>query len=247
MENSARPDITGNTFDASSMNDQLLAEYTQRVDKMYELIDANRTTEQHPSWPFFMFVSDEYITAPKRLLIIGQETYGWNNDLPRPSVDQTMNFYAQVCNQDKFHNSPFWWFRKLMAERFNISTDYAKASLWTNLSKIDVNKKRPTGKLFDNTMPFFIDLLKRELDITQPDIVLIFNTNGYYDWHINQYLSKDNSWRKELLELGVYRLYSALLPANTFQMAHPNSLRFRKGNFADKANALIDIIEKNMI
>ncbi|RIV25409.1 hypothetical protein DYU11_08915 [Fibrisoma montanum] len=230
------------------MNELLALEYDRHLQTLYKLIDTNKEVNEQPSWPFFMCVSNEYIRAPKKLLVVGQETYGWNNNEPRPCVKEAMDLYRGFVSSNNFHNSPFWWFRQMLAERIGISVSvpYAEASLWTNLSKIDVNKKRPSDQLFDHTMQFFIQLLVHEIDIVKPDIVLITTANGKYNWHMNHYFSQYKNWAKKHLESSVYQLHSEKLPLNTFQIAHPNSLRFKKGKFTDKANSILDVIERNL-
>lgn len=229
-----------------TINELLAVEYERKLQTIYDIIDANMTVGQQVSWPFFMYVNDEYSKASKKLLVVGQETYGWKNGASRPTVTQAMQFYNCVVHQTEFHNSPFWWFRRLLAERLGIESQYSLASLWTNLSKIDVDKKRPQGELYHNTMLLFMEILAQEINIVQPDIILILTANGYYNWHIEHFFAQHMNWYKQPLESGIYKLHSKILPPSTFQMPHPNSLRYQKGSFADKANRLIDIIIKHI-
>ena len=96
-----------------------------------------------------------------------------------------MNFYGGVSFNSEPYKSPFWWFRGVFSRAFGISEEeFKKATMWTNLSKIDVGRKKSIGKDFDHLMQVFINLLVSEIEIIKPDVVLILTKDGFYNWHL---------------------------------------------------------------
>lgn len=147
--------------------------------------------------------------------------------------------------EEKPINSPFWWFMRDLNAIYQQS-DLRKTVLWTNLSKIDIGKNRPTGDLFDNTMAGFIDLLLEEIKILKPELLIIMTSSPNYNWHLKENLGLTTGLpqREELIPKLLYKWSSDKLPLSTFQICHPNSLRFRKGGFKQNAETIIKKISE---
>ena len=242
------------SFSANDLNIQLRNLYFDRLPDLYKTIRTHASDEQLKNMhgPFIMDVQQEYLNATKKLMFVGMETHGWrkcdlNEDLT-DSYEKLIQCHQEFMAQQKPINSPFWWFMRDLNLVYQES-DLRKTVLWTNLSKIDVGKNRPTGKLFDNIMTGFIDLLLAEIDILKPEIVVIMTSSLNYQWHLNENLglTSREATREELIPKLLYKWTSQNLPANTFQISHPNSLRFRKGGFKLNAEAIIQNISEHTL
>lgn len=242
------------SFSANDLNIELRNLYFDRFPDLYKTIRTHASDEQLKNMhgPFIMDVQQEYLNATKKIMFVGMETHGWrkcdlNEDLP-DSYEKLIQCHQEFMAQEKPINSPFWWFMRDLNSVYQES-DLRKAVLWTNLSKIDVGKNRPTGKLFDNIMAGFIDLLLAEIDILKPEIVVIMTSSPNYQWHLNQNLglTSGEASREELIPKLLYKWTSQNLPESTFQICHPNSLRFRKGGFKQNAEAIIQNISEHTL
>jgi hypothetical protein len=235
------------------MNSALLDLYTEYLPEINKLIKSCNWPSG-VSKPFFMHVGEEYARAPNKILFIGRETYGWEDfnesDSPIPSIE----LYKNVYESNKHYNSPFWWFRQELSAQLGIKQDFMKATMWTNLSKIDVNKRTPSGDNSGELAQFFMKLLIEEIRIIQPDIVLILTKDGHYNWHLNNYDWDQNQSFKEkkpisslkrqpILPKKIDRLIAEnLLPKHTYQMCHPNALRRKLGGYRTNEDELIQAL-----
>lgn len=121
-----------------------------------------------------------------------------------------------------------------------------KTVLWTNLSKIDIEKNRLTGKLYDHSMSGFINLLSQEISIAAPDILIIMTTSPNYSYHVKEYFGvhTGSAVIETIIPKLLYKWTSDKLPVNTFQICHPNSLRFKKGGFTLNSDKIIKMINQ---
>ena len=233
---------------ANELNRQLEKLYTPYLNAINKLIDIHDPAREKVSWPFLMHVHDEYVNAPKKLMFVGMETHGWNDEAETwPTYAEVTALYRSFMEKEKV-NSPFWWFIRDMSLSQQVD-DYKKAVLWTNLSKISKGKIRPNGPLYDNTMQLFLNLLVEEIAIVQPDVLIITTTNPNYQWHLNHrfgFGTSESSMRIPLIDRRLFRLLSPELPLKTFQVCHPNRLRFTKGGYSLNASKIIQVIEANL-
>lgn len=202
-----------------------------------------------------MKVDQEYERARTKILFVGRETFGWEQHSKLDNANNLMGLYETVSTVGKHYNSPFWWFREKFSQQMGLSAEsFMKSTLWTNLSKIDVNKTTPTGgPLFGDLSQLFVSLLNVEIEITKPGIVLIMTTNGHYTWHLNYYRWLQNEpfkdfndesqlTRKPILPKKIDQLIVPnRLPEHTYQICHPNALR-RRGNYTERADELINAL-----
>lgn len=201
--------ISRPTPSAEVMNEALrdlyenkLVELTPGIARYINLCGWN---EDQVSKLFFMKVDEAYAKAPTKILFVGRETFGWGErgyDW-RDDAKDLMNIYERFSNEGKQYNSPFWWFKESFSKKMNIGENYVEATLWTNLSKIDVGKKRLTGKQFDSLMQIFISLLVAEIEIVKPDIILIMTRDSSYNKHLNNYGWFHNEPYKPYIEINL--------------------------------------------
>ena len=119
-------------------------------------------------------VPDAYHEATVKLMVVGQQTYGWEH--PGAGIEGLLAEYRRF-EMGYGMRSPFW---QAAYEIYNcLNPDGPpRGFLWSNLIKVDVNKKAPSPKLEE--LISSTCLLQYELCITKPDVV-VFLTGPWYD------------------------------------------------------------------
>jgi hypothetical protein len=149
--------------------------------------EADKIKGIKPAHPLLIKVNDNYEKADIKVMIFGQETFGWNGDFPsKKGIDFLMNDYDCYLNnntQDYFYKGrvkrknkrTFWnrsnfkYFQEQLEKHFK---DKNVEFLWNNLSKIGKNgkgKQTDEIKELENT---YFNVLKKELEILKPDIII---------------------------------------------------------------------------
>jgi hypothetical protein len=141
----------------------------------------------------------EYENASPRIVLVGQSTFGWSwptkeypewshqaiwsfNDFAadEKAVSQLMKGYKwfDFCaRQLRNRNGPFWRFYRRMLHQLDLPV---RAAVWTNLFRLDVAGSPPEEPMTSSALTFQQDLLRKELEILNPDLV-IFTTGWRYD------------------------------------------------------------------
>lgn len=146
------------------------------------------------SYPFFTGVSDEYIKSQKRIMIVGQETNGWNvfkedwtiKDSRDWAIDY-LNFQLKYCNyQDlkeifkRRNSSPFWSF-------FKAFSNDGIVPCWNNIDKAQRKFGNQTkaltveieAELNKTITSLNTTLFLKEIEITKPDIIIFITGPNY--------------------------------------------------------------------
>lgn len=171
--------------------------------------------------PFLMSPSEKFAIQPVKLLVIGQETNGWEN---HTDLQQQMNVYEGFNLGINYYSSPFWnVIRKL--EKGLKNSKYSCA--WTNISKFDIDNKRPLGEheKIINKMDY---LLLDEITILNPDFCMFF-TGHVFDYRLKK-VFPDIKFL-EIADFGklvLCRLSHEKLPFHSYRTYHPNYLRRSK-------------------
>ena len=226
------------------MNQQLKELYETYYSELLEKKDLLMQLNKDVSSPLFMCVFDEYETANKKILIVGQETHSWCDYLgdynPQELLDEYKIFelgqkvgFGKKPDILRILNSPFWNFSR----RFFVNVNYLeqertrgnrlqKGFLWTNISKIDVGGATPCDEVnLINKSGF--ELLRKEVQIIKPDIVL-FMTGADYKDEMQNYLNLHftDVFKTECEKTSIYQLNHSdkSFPKNTFKISHPRYL-----------------------
>lgn len=240
-------------MNTNRLNQQLRDLYLKSLPSIHDLVKQNASKKQlhGMSGPFMMHVYPEYADAIKKLMFVGREAHTWEKyNLEEDHIlthQRLTNVYKVFTSDSKKPNSPFWWFIRDLSASYG-QADYAKTALWTNLSKIDIDGERPTGKVYDYTMQGFLDLLVQEVSIVKPDVLILMTTDPNYQWHMAEKfgLAIGASKREPLIPNQLFRWVSDILPINTFQICHPNRLRFMVGGYKQNAEQIIQAIKQQV-
>ena len=208
------------------------------------------------SRPYYMGVSNEYISSKKRIMIIGQETkdFGlYTDDWPMNNIRQWGIDYLRkqlykidpVKNKCKYNRSAFW-------KLFRIFQENGYAPCWNNIDKIQQTINGKTVPLtFEQEAHFGMQygasrqsLIQKEIDICKPNYIL-FITGPNYTHSMATSFGIDE---KELLLCRPYmtipfRDVTALfhLGIKTIWTYHPTFLN-RKHILNDVSNQIIELL-----
>jgi hypothetical protein len=181
-----------------------------------------------------MSPNDKYSSQPKRLLIVGQETFGW--DYHVSNIDKQMQAYENFNLGVDYYSSPFWNITRKV-ERALKNEEHSCA--WTNISKFDHDGGKAQGK-YEQVISSLDSILVDEIKIIAPTVCIFF-TGPSFDGRIKnifegiQFDDVSNWPNRQFC-----KLTHPLLPENTFRSYHPKSLRMRhlENNFIDFISTL---------
>lgn len=216
------------------LNEQLKEVYQPYLDNLKV---ASQQFADKFSYPLLMKVFPDYEKAKRKILFVGKETYGWIDTMKNSSdltVDYLMESYEEFEFSKEYHGrgSPFWRFVRTFQQKVN-GQELPNGLLWTNFSKCDSGGTTPDYDLQKLNDSGF-DLLKDEIRITKPDII-IFITGWDYEHEFQRVFQ---GLQYETIEENyIYKCVHQLLPDKTFMTMHPNGLNFR-----GKLNSTIDKI-----
>jgi hypothetical protein len=237
------------------MNKSLTTLYSSKWNGLIAAVKQEQFIKK-PAHPLLIKVSDKYIQAKVKVLIVGQETDGWGKKgkdfATNPSnVDELQSgYYQYLFEYAKKWNRPFWnranfrFFDEQLKKHFNNDV----CCVWSNLSKIGKDGRgKTTDQIADIENKYFAVHLD-ELEILKPNII-IFNTGHSRDdllkSRFNAEFTETNSpyKKKQIAQVKFAGPNENILGYRTY---HPN---FRQG-VKDRKNrnkAIIDLIESNFI
>lgn len=241
------------------INERLKAIYQDYLSGLLVQKDSLSEINQNISSPLFMKVFDEYEMAKYKILIVGQETNSWCDNLGTHTHDDLLNEYETfelgqkvIFGKKKFPrilNSPFWNFSR----RFFVNTNFSenertkenrlkKGFLWTNISKID-DDGDSTNEAINNLNSEGFKLLRREVEIVKPDVVL-FMTGGKYNQEIETHLNLKfeeiftTEDKKTSVERAIH-INEVAFPKHTYRINHPRFLYSYRNH-----NTILDKLDK---
>lgn len=227
----------------------------QRLEEAYgdwkRSLHLEKDVAMHLSAPLLLSVPPAYTDARRRILVFGQETYGWNwtrdlrarypkyqVDYPYENVRDMQDFQANadsveaLCwgysefdfakNQPVTWRSPFW-------QAFREVQDWPEAGLiWNNLSRCDYDDgpvQNAPGDLQARLSDGQRALVAKELAILQPHICL-FVTGPNYDNLLSEVFPKCESTQliEDIPVRELARIKHPHLPASSFRTYHPKYL-----------------------
>jgi len=131
-----------------------------------------------------MDVFPQYFEVSRRLLIVGQQTAGWDtcwDQRATGAVTRLMKCYRDFHLAEAYLPTPFWGAAWQLFRRLNpAGPNYG--FLWTNLIKVDQDRRRPDRRIRELVATGF-RVLAEEVNITKPDVI-VFLTGPNYDYSI---------------------------------------------------------------
>ncbi|GAB1619854.1 cyclic-phosphate processing receiver domain-containing protein [Pseudomonas putida] len=252
-EGAILPDEEGTKWRLSSTRSRLQALYSAHKSTLHELQGFPRSGVEPL---ILMDVPDGWSEATNRVLVVGQETLGWDfqpgdyYEWPFPPI-KGIDDYLSIPNsvEAMIHgyrafefsrhqpgnvNSPFWRaYRQIRTAVGDKAEGFGTKVLYTNLFKTAVNGtsivKNGTEQEADDIWRASYQLLTREIEILRPDAVVFFTGPDY-----DRYLELEFS-NLEWAPVGGHsqRAFAQVihrsLPIKTYRTYHPGYLS--RGNW----------------
>jgi len=203
------------------------------------------------SSPLLIKIDEEkYNNADLKIMIIGQETFGWHGEFGSEDVQELMNGYDKYLNNNlRGKNKRVFWkaFHYFEKELNQFYSDKSIYCIWNNLIKISkYEDKGMTDKIRDFERKNF-SVISEEFKILKPDIV-IFLTGPNRDKDIRYNFSNvsfDNMGFPEKIKdkrtyLTAHRVISEDLPKKTVRLYHPNYF----GGYNKVKSIALEILKK---
>lgn len=198
------------------MNKALLRLYDERM----PAIQAIGAQQPGVSCPLFLCVPPGYSSATLRLMVVGQETHGWLNNLAGTNASRLMESYTDFDLGRRYRSTPFWQAAHQLS-RLLTPTSNGRSFLWSNVNKVDQDRKRPKAGVENELAK--LRLLRHEIEITQPHLVVLF-TGPRYDGRVIAELGGVI----ESLTREIGRVRDAEFPMPIYRTYHPLFLRLKK-------------------
>jgi hypothetical protein len=215
------------------MKEKLLEAYQNRQVDFKNV--KSKFLEKDMAGPFLMSPNEKYPLQSHPLLIVGQETNGWDHYID--DLSKQMKVYENFNVGIKYYSSPFWNVTRKVEKALG---NEPHSCAWTNISKFDVDGGRANGQV-ETAIATLDNLLLAEIEIIKPDVCIFF-TGPSFDWRIKN-IFPDVEFKNipEYSPRQLSQLQHPNLPILTFRSYHPNYLR-RSGleskfiNFITKQN-----------
>jgi len=222
------------------MTSTLLNQSLQEVYQNYLDLTYGQEWPIDVSAPLLMNIFEAYERMECKILFVGQETHSWGRMDEHASVTALQTKYAAFDlgksadygdgKPNRYLRSQFWNFSRAFFYNLNKSAgDVSKKTngfLWTNISKFDSNTTTPTFELQQQNAAGF-ELLKQEIAILQPDVV-VFLTGRKYDHWLEQLYHPEREPVTGTDSLWLLHSSTRLLPTLTFQTQHTRTLSMQK-------------------
>lgn len=176
--------------ESARMNRELEAAYLHAWPALSQELAARPTH----SWPHLVSVAPDYLSAHRRVVVVGQQPYEWafedgrREELPGAPTEvirQLMARYDDFSLSSSRPGSPFWRAVHQIARKAAPGNDPSRSLVWTNVYKVD-ERNKPPAEAFRRLL-INLGLLREEVRILAPQVVVLF-TGPNYDWAIDQSL-----------------------------------------------------------
>lgn len=199
------------------INDQLETFYSNCLDDLTEFPSKFKSENLHG--PLLIKVG-KYVDEPIKLMVVGQETYGWDQSL---TIQDQLLSYESFNFGAQYKSTPFWNIIRKVECSLGVSPF---AIAWSNLNRFDQNIGAPEGKVLDQITQFDY-ILKKEIKILNPDVCIFFTNHKYDDRLMQMYEGLVFEHIDSLPEKHFARLIHPSLPSITIRAPHPKTIRIQ--------------------
>ena len=193
--------------------------YTANHDRLVTVRESFGDT--HLEGPLLMDL-DTYWRQSVKLMIVGQETNGWNCDYD--DLQTLKKTYREFNMGERYYSSPFWNMTRKIEALIGLP---AFSCAWTNLNRFDYEG----GPVPDHAVPKLSELdyfVREEVRLVSPHVCL-FYTNYKYDARLAKVFSGLEFQEVEGLPFKHFcRLVHPMLPHHTYRTPHPRTIRTQR-------------------
>lgn len=182
----------------------LEADYHAEIATMLEMNGLAEATAQNICEPQVLFLTEEYMESPIRVLIMGQETAGVEIPLHQAAAEgMNRMIERQRESFEKFnfgmgYSGPFWRAYDEVCRTFGLTS--RRAAAWTNICKVQlidpISGSVSVEKLGSNGCMEVVNwqrmMARAEMRYAQPDVIVMF-TGGMKWMARHLYKSDPNS------------------------------------------------------
>ncbi len=208
-------------LDAAGLNRRLEERYRQGWADYLEL----RRSVPGVSLPLLMSVAPAYPTTRVRVMIVGQQSDGWETGEDPAggplTIEQAIKLYREFNFGGNVGGSPFWHAARQVAGKLNQGIENP-AFPWSNLVKADVDRRRPMEPVAQRLRS--LGWLRAEIEVCRPHAVVFF-TGPSYDGEIRAQF-EGAQFSGPGRELQVVNLPG--LDCRAVRTYHPKYLRLRR-------------------
>lgn len=163
------------------------------LDLLPKFVELNKTFNNKLTCPYLLKVPDSYTKSSVKVMIMGEDNYSWGCEFDKRnlSVEKLMCLYDKFVNKEWGDDSLFWQFYSAIRE----NTQYNDVSvIANNIIKIGVEGKGYDKDVYTSSIKDF-NILKDELDVLKPDIVIFTSINKRYNHIIEDILGQYNRFK----------------------------------------------------
>lgn len=177
------------------------------------------------------------MSAPVRLVVVGQQTHGWDfvedSFPPDDAVDRLMGHYRDfnLSIGTELKGTPFWVYSHKLNRALN-GSGRERCFVWTNLFKVDSWSKnrnaatRP-GADVERILRRHFNVLPLELKLLRPQVLVFFTGPNCDDEIQFAFPGVRFAGIAETGERSLARLSHPSLPELTFRTYHPKHLNLK--------------------
>ncbi len=223
---------------AETINTKLRQLYSENWEALTQSIPARKGY----SFPLLMDANTSYPVAPTKILIVGQQTFGWFGTFgERQTADPIKDLMLEYSNFNRGENyvsSPFWVASHLLQQTINPGSD-PYGIMWSNLIRVDLAKER-AEPIEENLC--LIPLLRQEIEIVKPQVVVFF-TGPNYDTRLKSTFSALKMFMIEGYDSRMLsRVVHPDLPFHSYRTYHPGYLK-RQGQIMPIVNKIAELVK----
>ena len=193
---------------------------------------------------------EEYNSSDLKVMIIGQETFGWHGEFGSENIDELMDGYDKyLTNNLRGKNKRVFWkafhhFEKKLNNHYNNQKLYY---IWNNLIKISKYEDKGMTNAIRNFEHNNFSVILEEIKILKPDMIIFFigpNRDSDIKYNFNDVSFDNMGYPDKIKDKKTYttahKVISTDLPEKSVRLYHPNYF----GGFSKVKDIALDILTR---